>query len=264
MKVDLLYISPLWLISNGIRQSHNTTDKADSHWLISNQFKCPYCDSDKTEVSLSQYECNVTGICLDCEANLKIHIGEKDYDLIKRVGFKLKHESVLEHSLIVFEFEASRALLQELSRHRIGVSPTIKSTRYTLKELRNEKPFVKINGAITEEQYNRASKYVFFTEDEMVNEIIVNNLEYLRYLIEKNKSNDVAKYTLPEAYKFKGQVSFNLRSLLHLLKLRIEKSALKEFRLLCKDIIDSLPIEWKELVLLDAQIEKNYKELNNE
>jgi len=606
--VELLYISPLWLISNGIRQSHDTTDKADSYWLISNQFKCPYCGSDKTEVSLSQYECNVTGVCLDCEANLQIHIGEKDYDLIKRVGFKFKHcysedtevltkngwklikevnfndeiitlnpktnyieyhkptrlfkyehndemihfksrnidlivtknhklwvakdssknrkyderkfeldyainfldkrhyqtvrsngvygsinynnnlmkligffigdgymnlsygkqikfhikkerkikfikdltinlgfsltklknnqyaitinnketlelfkacytdrkektiprkilfnamqenlknlmygylfadgdykllkrgiyeatttskrlvddlqslavlvgygftklnfvpkredvlwkngkitkkenikelftfriltkkldvrfnnsnkepkpeiikyngyiyslevpnhiimvrrnekmvwsgnSSVLEHSLIVFEFEASRALLQELSRHRIGVSPTIKSTRYTLKELRNEKSFITYGEVVGENvathyDLDRASKYVVLTDDDTTNAYIINALERVKWLIQENRSNDIAKYALPEAYKFKGQVSFNLRSLLHLLKLRIDKSALKEFRLLCKDIIDSLPPEWKELILLDEQIKKNYKELSN-
>jgi len=267
--VKLLYTSPLWLVSNGIRQSHDTTDKADSYWLDASITNCPYCGSDDIKFSLSVYGCNITGLCLDCRANLQIHIGEKDYNLIKRIGFKYKHKSVLEHSLIVFEFEASRALLQELSRHRIGVSPTIKSTRYTLKELKNEKDFItygeKVGENITTHyDLERASKYVVLTDDDTTNAYIIDSLERVKWLIQENKSNDITKYALPEAYKFKGQVSFNLRSLLHLLKLRIDKSALKEFRLLCKDIIDSLPSEWKELVLLDEQINKNYKELNNE
>ena len=267
--VKLLYTSPLWLISNGIRQSHNTTNKADSYWLDGMSTECPYCGSNELEESVSQYACNVTSICTACGANLQIHTGEKDYNLIKRVGFKFKHESILEHSLIVYEFEASRALLQELSRHRIGVGPTIKSTRYTLKELKDEKNFItygEVEGENVATHYDlkRASKYVVLTDDDTTNAYIIDALERVKWLMQENKSNDIAKYALPEAYKFKGQVSFNLRSLLHLLKLRIDKSALKEFRLLCKNIINSLPLEWKELVLLDEQIKRNYKELNNE
>ena len=144
MSVNLLYASPLWLISNGIRQSHDTTDKNDSYWLDASITDCPYCGSDNIKLSsLSTSGSTMTGLCLDCKANLQMHVGEKDYNLIKRVGFKFKHESVLEHSLIVYEFEASRALLQELSRSRIGVSLTIKSSRYTIKkDLMNEKSFL--------------------------------------------------------------------------------------------------------------------------
>jgi len=266
--VKLLYISPLWLISNGIRQSHDTTDKADSYWLDASITNCPYCGSDNIKFSLSVYGCNITGLCLDCRANLQIHIGKKDYSLVKRVGFKFKHESILEHSLLVFEFEASRALLQELSRSRVGISPTVKSTRYTLKELKDEPEFDWSIGR--EALYKRASKYLYLVPDKdsniynSTNTFSIKALENLRQLIQKRTSNDISKYALPESFKFKGQYSFNLRSLVHLLKLRIDKSALKEFRLLCKDIINSLPLEWKELVLLDEQIKKNYKELNNE
>jgi thymidylate synthase (FAD) len=271
--VKLVYVSPLWLISNGIRQSHANTDKADSYWLNDKQLECPYCGSDELEESLSQYNCNLASVCRCCKANLKIHIGEKDYNLIKRVGFQMKHESVLEHSLIVFEFEASRALLQELSRHRIGVSPTVKSTRYTLKELKNEKPFadytVKSDDPydtynVVEDGYIRAAKYVTLTGNADVDESIVFNLEELRSLLEKGVSNDVAKYALPEAFKFKGQYSFNLRSLMHLLKLRLPKEALKEFRLLSKQVIDVLPPEIDELVMSDPEIRKAYIAMDTE
>jgi len=226
-KAKLIYASPVYLMANGIRYSH------DNHHLSDTILEEKYYQT-----------------------------GEKDFNLIKRVGFKFKHESVLEHSLVVLEIEASRALLQELSRHRIGISPTVKSTRYTLTELKNEEPFIvkKMSGEIID--YERVKKYVVLTKDEEVNESIVKALENTRQLVKSGKSNDIVKFSLPEAFKFKGQYSINLRALINLLKLRIHKDALWEFRELSKDIIDVLPKEYKELILLDEDILKNYEALS--
>ena len=67
--------------------------------------------------------------------------GKKDKELICRVGNKLKHSSTLEHLVYTFYIQGiSRACLQELSRHRIA-SLSVKSTRYTLKELKEEEAF---------------------------------------------------------------------------------------------------------------------------
>jgi flavin-dependent thymidylate synthase len=234
--VKVIYVSPLWLISNGIRMSH------DNHHLS---------DDDNVRV--------INGLEPTEDEDYN-DIGSKDFDLIKRVGLKLKHESVLEHSLLVFEFTISRALLQELSRHRIGVSPTVKSTRYTLaKDLKNEISFLNKDGSVLKDTYTRASKYVYLTNSD-ADYFIVQSLEDVRWLVQNKKlSNDVIKYVVPEAFLTKGQWSFNLRSLLHLLRLRTNKDVLKEFRELSFNIIDSLPDEWKELVLEDEAINKNYK-----
>ena len=68
--------------------------------------------------------------------------GEKDKALINKVGNINKHASTLEHLGYTFYISGiSRALLQELARHRIA-SLSVKSTRYTLKELENEEPFI--------------------------------------------------------------------------------------------------------------------------
>ena len=67
--------------------------------------------------------------------------GSKDKLLIDKVGNKNKHSSTLEHLVYTFEIkDISRALLQELARHRIA-SYSVKSSRYTLYELKNEEPF---------------------------------------------------------------------------------------------------------------------------
>ena len=263
MSVRLIHITSLWLIANGIRYSHDNHHLSDSY-AISGKEKasCLKCgETNKWNNIFGELECKNCGY----KVNENNHIGSKDFDLIKRVGFKMKHESVLEHSLIVLEIEASRALLQELSRHRIGISPTIKSTRYTLKELKKEKPFT-IYDYVDKDFYKydeviRASKYVIFTNDVYVDLQIIESLEKVRFLINLHKSNDIAKYALPEAFKLKGQYSFNLRSLVHLLELRTNRDVLPEFQQLCVNIIDALPDDYKELILTNEKIKVNYERI---
>ena len=68
--------------------------------------------------------------------------GTKDKELIERIGNKNKHKSTLEHLVYSFDVDGiSRACLTELARHRIA-SYSVKSTRYTLKELKDEPPFI--------------------------------------------------------------------------------------------------------------------------
>ncbi len=68
----------------------------------------------------------------------QIHLIDKDKELINRVGNKFKHSSTLEHLNYTFYIQGiSRACLQEVARHR-HTSPSVKSTRYTLKELKND------------------------------------------------------------------------------------------------------------------------------
>jgi len=68
--------------------------------------------------------------------------GEKDKELIDRVGNRYKHSSTLEHLVYTFYIQGiSRAVLQELARHRMA-SLSVKSTRYTLKELKEEETFL--------------------------------------------------------------------------------------------------------------------------
>ncbi|NPA45136.1 MAG: hypothetical protein GXO49_06370, partial [Chlorobi bacterium] len=252
MSVKLIYSSPIWLIANGIRQSHDNHHLSDSYMINGKEkASCVKCGSvGLWNIMFGELE------CLECGHKVKIenHIGYKDYDLIKRVGFKHKHESVLEPSLIVFEIEASRALLQELSRHRIGISPTVKSTRYTLKEL--------INVDNSDEEL---SEFLYLTENKAIDNFNIQQLRAIQKALKNSyvKSNDIAKYAIPEAFKFKGQYSMNLRALLNLLRLRLSKDALHEFQQLCADIIDKLPNKYIELVLLNEKIKSNYERIKN-
>jgi len=166
--------------------------------------------------------------------------GEKDKDLIDRVGNKFKHASTLEHLHYNFYIKGiSRALLQELARHRMA-SLSVKSTRYTLKELKNEPEF-------TPADIKRAEKYLIFTNIAIVDEMSIKALENLRKVLLKGISNDKAKYCLPESYKTELTWSINARSLQNFISLRTSKSALWEIRKLAYAVFKSLPEDHKYL-----------------
>ena len=164
--------------------------------------------------------------------------GEKDIELIDRVGNKFKHASTLEHLSYNFYLKGiSRALLQELARHRMA-NLSVKSTRYTLKELKNESEFKKGD-------FENASRYIVLTGNEIVDNAGISALENLRQILQTPISLDVAKYCLPECYKTELSWSINARSLQNFLSLRTSKSALWEIRNLANLIYEALPDEHK-------------------
>ncbi|RAX54056.1 thymidylate synthase (FAD) [Helicobacter sp. 16-1353] len=211
--------------------------------------------------------------------------GEKDLELIDRVGNKFKHASTLEHLYYNFYIQGiSRACLQELARHRIA-SLSVKSTRYTLKELKGEESFLPINA----ENIKRAKKYVVLMGESSGDSIVeskvesaessidsatnlaesieskadskldsqiakvdsasIHALENLRLILLENTSLDIAKYALIESYKTELTWSINARSLQNFLMLRSSKSALREIRHLALSIYEALPEEHKFIFL---------------
>lgn len=172
------------------------------------------------------------------------NLGEKDLDLIKRVVLQYSHHSTSEHCVFNFFIQGiSRLNLMELTRHRLA-SYSVKSTRYTLKELRNETEF-------TIKDKERASKYINLTDNNNVDECSIQALENVRRLVNNavnyNVTQDLIKYALPECYKTDLTFSINVRSLRNLLKLRTSKSAHFEIRNLAYKLYEALPEEFKFL-----------------
>ena len=160
--------------------------------------------------------------------------GEKDKALIDRVGNKYKHASTLEHLVYTFYIKGvSRALLQELARHRIA-SPSVKSTRYTLKELKNSREFL-------EDDYKSAEKFIVLTGNSDVDTASIKALNNLQKILKSGISNDIAKFCLPESYKTELTWTINARSLQNFIELRSNKSALWEIQTLAKNLYDVLP-----------------------
>ena len=155
------------------------------------------------------------------------------------MGNKYKHASTLEHLNYTFYIQGiSRACLQELARHRIA-SLSVKSSRYTLKELKNTESFLPLD----EKNLKRAEEFLVFTENRLVNEASIRALENLRLLLQENISNDLAKFAMPESYKTELTWSINARNLQNFLHLRSSKSALWEIRNLALAIFDAIPKE---------------------
>ena len=172
-----------------------------------------------------------------CYSNTPNEDIEKQKSRINKVANVQKHASTIEHIVFSFDIDGiSRACLQELARHRIA-SYTVKSSRYTLSELKNELPFD--NASYFDVQ--RSKKYIVFTGSNNVDLISVKNLENLRQLIASNYANDLAKYAMPEAYKTSLVMTINARSLQNFLELRTSKHALWEIQLLAKAMLESVP-----------------------
>ena len=213
MTVELLSATDLWVAARGIRKCWASEGKSDTY----------VCDK---------------GTCVE-----QVLVGKNDKALIHRIGNKNKHASTLEHLNYSFDIDGiSRACLQEVVRHR-HASISVKSTRYTLKELKGEQPFLPDE----EDNYDRASEYVVFTDNADVNYHIIAALDGIRKLVASGIANDVSKYALPESFKTSFVWTINARSLQNFLALRTNKAALQEIRELAYEIYSNLPEDHKYL-----------------
>lgn len=251
MEIKLLHHVPLEVCSDAIRTCWASQDKSDTRetW----ECECGFITQNYNDMDFDY--CGQT-MCPKCKSTDIYHhdkIGERDVALIDRVGNKNKHSSTLEHLYYNFHIKGiSRAVLQELSRHRIA-SPSVKSTRYTLKELREEDAWVALRSSSNtikdygEAPYQRAEKYLVMTGNDMVDKFSIEALNNLRAALATGISNDIAKYCLPESFKTELAWSINARSLQNFLELRTNKAALWEIRELAYNIFEALPETHKYL-----------------
>ena len=180
-----------------------------------------------------------------CYGNEPHSDSEKVKARINRVANVSKHASTIEHLYYNFDIDGiSRACLQEVARHRIA-SYTVKSSRYTLSELKKERKF-HINDLSTDGRV-RVEKYVRLTGNTEIDISIALSLEMLRSFVVDGIPNDIAKYCMPEAYKTSLVMSINARSLQNFLELRLSKHALKEIQDLAKALFEKIPSEHKFL-----------------
>ena len=220
-KAILMYHTPLVIAEKAIRGCYDSMGKSDLTPKL--------LDDDLYSFRPS-----------DCDRMIKHGTRE----IIHRVGNKLRHSSTLEHLNYTFELTISRAVLQEVARHR-HASLSVKSTRYTLtKDLAKEAMF-----DIDPRNRERVSKYCVLTGDKLTDEAIVTALEALRKMVvsEDKITNDKMKFALPEAFKTKLTWTINARSLQNFLKLRSSKQALWEIQELARDVFEAIPIEHKFL-----------------
>jgi len=244
MTVELLNYTPLHICSKAIRKCWASENRSDTTWSET----CQECGSPNVTVNKdNDYICN------DCHevsdtAPYQLVAGPIDRELIDRVGNKNKHASTLEHLYYTFDIDGiSRACLQELVRHRIA-SYSVKSSRYTLKELKVGKDIhITQHSTYDDCDIEYCKKFLKFTGDKDVDLASMKSLYELQVLLRKGKSNDKAKFAMPEAYKTSLVITFNARSIQNFLTLRTAPAALWEIRELALAIYKALPEHHKYL-----------------
>ena len=204
MEVTLLHNSPLEVVIKAIRKCYASEGKSDS----GKSFR-GHDDSFK---------------------DAKWELGPKDKALIRHI-IKSDHTSTLEHLTFSFDIDGlSRAALQELARHR-HASLSVKSTRYTLKEIRESEDL---------------EPFLVDTGDVDLDGLSYAQLCDLQALLKvKDVPNDRAKYPLPESFKTSLIWTINARSLRNFLKLRSSKGALWEMRDLAEEVFKLIPNDMK-------------------
>ncbi len=193
IKVKLISASPLKNIIIAARTSHDSHDRSDT---VRNNY-----------------------------------LGDNDVKLLRKL-IQMHHDSVLEHVVYTFTIDGiSRALLQELVRHRIA-SYTVQSTRYTLGRAlakHTEFDIVASHCVLPESEY----------EDKLVDELL-DIIRVLKMLYALGVPNDTLKYMLPECWKTSLVLTVNARELAHILSLRLSPRALWEFRILARKLLEQV------------------------
>lgn len=170
---------------------------------------------------------------------------EKNKFLLNMVNEK--HYSVIEHLNYSFVVRnISRALLQELARHRL-VSLSVLSTRWALKKITKD---IEVHYPV----------YVPTTvqQTKILNELDAVSEKLFNLIGEAATSgipNDILKYYIQESLCTSLVLTVNARELIHIFELRTSKRALKEFRNLCHSLFESLPEDHK--FLFEKFIEKD-------
>lgn len=169
-------------------------------------------------------------------------------ELIKR-----GHESVIEHINLTFCIEGiSRALLQELARHR-HISLSVKSTRYMLRKGIQDEDYRRfVSESITNILDIVTSKH----PDTELEELglsspieVASDFSEIFGRHERFKYADIIKYFIPEFFPTSLVMTTNARELRHILKLRSMPEALHEFRCLTKSLYDTIPEDYRPLFL---------------
>lgn len=175
--------------------------------------------------------------CYDSKGD---NLGPKDRELLRKI-ISSKHESTLEHIFFNFKIEGiSRACLQELARHRIA-SYSVKSTRYTLKELKNIPD-------------NKLENFLVDDITSIVKSAGIDALKSIKAMFNMPEPKmDEMKYALPESYKTSLVWSINARALRNFLVLRTSPRAHKEIRKLALTVLNIVCENGYEILFEDIK-----------
>ena len=162
-------------------------------------------------------------------SDLKEKISQKDQSDFIRKLMDMGHESVLEHVSFTFGVEGvSRVLLAQLTRHRIA-SFSVQSQRY----VSYENGF----GYIIPESIEALGEEAVKKYAEQMQTIESWYVDWQKQLGNKGeKSNEDARFVLPNACETRLTVTMNVRELLHFFSLRMCSRAQWEIRRMAEEM----------------------------
>jgi len=136
------------------------------------------------------------------------------------------HTSVFEHISFTFAIkDVSRVLLAQFTRHRIGVSPTVESQRYTDY---SKKPYRYITPPSIERDQRALEIYA---------DHVMSGYGVYRTLVEMGIPKEDARFAFSEATGVNETVTLNARALMHFFELRTSPKAQWEIRQLANEML---------------------------
>ena len=146
-----------------------------------------------------------------------------------RMLIKRGHESVLEHASLTFHIICDRAILAELTRHRLCAF-SVESTRYVKYD----------NIQVIVPPFDHAANMSAWVAG-------IHEIErYHQYLTEMQSPPEIARAVLPLCLKTELYMTANLREWRHILKLRTAKAAHPQMRQIANMILavfkEKLPV----------------------
>ena len=199
---------------------------------------------NETEVMLRI--ANVARTCYKSEGYSTV---QKDKALVKRL-IDSKHDAMLEFVDVTVKFTCSRAIAQEITRHRMA-SYAMESQRYCAynKDRFNHEITYIIPSHTNYDEGEYSLKY------EVANGPFINSLLYSEKayfdLIEDGWKAQEARDVLPNATKTEINMKANLREWRHFFRLRCSKHAHPDMRVLALDLLkqmhDKLPTIFEDI-----------------
>jgi thymidylate synthase (FAD) len=185
-----------------------------------------------------------------------------DQKIFEQVVKHFHHDSVSEHASITFKITTSRAVMGQLTRHRIGASFSIESMRY------NNYSKGKFGHEITViAPYNYCQQDVVIagTPSALWWRAMRKSERYYLELLEAGWKAEEAREVLPQSTKTEIVVTMNIRALRHFFTLRADKAAQKEIRIIAELMFKEAVKEHVPVWMLDDVVPQEWVEdANNE
>ena len=169
-----------------------------------------------------------------------LHTHGATADFVRKI-IKRGHESVLEHVNLTFKIVCDRAIMAELTRHRLA-SFTVESTRYVkYDELTIIKPDLFAQSVVA----NFVSSDEHWLTEHFCQKLIGDAEDSYQQLI-SDYSPELARAVLPQCTATTIYMTANLREWRHVLKLRTAKAAHPQMRFIMNQILavvkEKLPV----------------------